>query len=144
MRERRGSLEVAPATWISRFVAWLYGLKSEPTVWLVGVLFLTAVICGTLSSLNVAAWAIPIISTTVILGGSIATMHYQNYQRATAEQHVLNLDQKHTHLERLCNAMQTKLKDVQAKLDLAIADREDLRELIDERRRDSGGIPTEQ
>jgi len=112
-------------------------LGSEPTFWLAGVLLMTGAICWGLSALKVAVWAIPIISTTVILVGSLATMHYQNYLRATAEQHVMNLDLKHAHLERLLSAMQTKLKSVQAELDRAIADREDLRELIEEKMRES-------
>ncbi len=128
---------LAPATWIARLVRSLRGLGSEPMFWLVVVLVMTAAICWVLSSLKVAAWAIPIISTTVILGGSIATIRYQDYLRETAELHVMNLDIKHAHLERLFNAMQAKLKGVQAELDLAIADREDLRELIEERLRES-------
>ena len=135
--ERRGSVDLPPSHWIARLGSSLRGLGSEPTVWLVGVLLMTAAICWVLTALKVAAWAIPIISTTVILVGSIATMHYQNCLRATAEQHVMNLDMKHAHLERLFNAMHAKLKGVQAELDLAIADREDLRELIEENMRDS-------
>ncbi len=135
--ERRGNLVVAPATWIERFVRSMRGLGSEPMFWLVVVLVMTAAICWVLSVLRVAAWAFPIISTTVILGGSIATIRYQDYLRATAELHVMSLDMKHAHLERLFNAMQAKLKGVQAELDMAIADREDLRELIEERLRDS-------
>ena len=44
---------------------------------------------------------------------------------------------KLAHLQRLLNAMETKLRDVQSKLDLAIADREDLRKPIEEKTRDS-------
>lgn len=139
--ERRGNLVPAPATWSACFARSLRILVSEPTFWLAGALFLTGTICWVLSALKVAVWAIPIISTTVILVGSIATMHYQNYLRATAEQHVMKLDLKHAHMERLLSAMQTKLKGVQAELDRAIADREDLRELIEERTRDSHEPP---
>jgi len=111
----------------------LRDLGSEPTSWLVGLLLMTAATCWSLSGLKVVAWAIPIISTTVILTGSIAIMHYQHYLGATAEQRAADLDMKHAHLERLLSAMQTKLGRVQSELDLAIADREVLRKLIEER-----------
>ena len=62
---------------------------------------------------------------------------YQLYLGATAEQRTKDLETKLAHLQRLLNAMQTKLRDVQSKLDLAIADREDLRKLIEENTRDS-------
>ena len=64
-------------------------------------------------------------------------IHYQLYLGATDEQRTKDLETKLAHLQRLLNAMQTKLRGVQSKLDLAIADREDLRKLIEENTRDS-------
>jgi len=98
---------------------------------------MTAAICWLLSALKVVEWAIPLISVTVILAGSIAIMNHQLYLGATAEQRATDLEAKHADLERLLNAMETKLRGVQAELDLAIADREDLRKLIEEKTRDS-------
>jgi hypothetical protein len=103
-------------------------------VWL---LLMTAAICWVLSALKVVEWAIPLISGTVVLAGSIAIMNHQLYLGATAEQRATDLETKHAHLERLLSAMQTKLRGVQSGLDLAIADREDLRKLIEEKMRDS-------
>ncbi len=113
------------------------GLRSEPAFWLLWLLLMTAAICWLLSALKVVEWAIPLISVTVILAGSIAIMNHQLYLGATAEQRATDLETKHADLERLLNAMETKLRGVQAELDLAIADREDLRKLIEEKTRDS-------
>ena len=113
------------------------GLGSEPNFWLVGLLLMTAAVCWVLSALKVVEWAIPLISVPVILAGSITIIHYQLYLGATSEQRVTDLETKLTHLQRLLNAMQTKLRGVQSELDLAIADREDLRKLIEEKTRDS-------
>jgi hypothetical protein len=98
---------------------------------------MTAAICWLLSALKVVEWAIPLISVTVILAGSIAIMNHQLYLGATAEQRTKDLETKLAHLQRLLNAMETKLRGVQSELDLAIADREDLRKLIEEKTRDS-------
>jgi hypothetical protein len=135
--ERRGNLDLAPATWIARLGSRLRGLRSEPAFWLLWLLLMTAAICWLLSALKVVEWAIPLISVTVILAGSIAIMNHQLYLGATAEQRATDLETKHADLERLLNAMETKLRGVQAELDLAIADREDLRKLIEEKTRDS-------
>lgn len=113
------------------------GLGSEPAFWLVWLLLMTAAICWVLSALKVVEWAIPLISVPVILAGSITIIHYQLYLGATAEQRAKDLETKLAHLQRLLNAMQTKLRGVQSELDLAIADREDLRKLIEEKTRDS-------
>ena len=94
---------------------------------------MTAATCWVLWALKVVEWAIPLISVTVILAGSVAIMEHQLYLGATAEQRAKDLETKLAHLQRLLNAMQTKLRDVQSKLDLAIADREDLRKLIEEK-----------
>jgi len=115
----------------------LRGLGSEPAFWLVWLLLMTAAICWVLSALKVVEWAIPLISVPVILAGSITIIHYQLYLGETDEQRTKDLETKLADLERLLNAMQTKLRDVQSKLDLAIADREDLRKLIEEKIRDS-------
>ncbi len=135
--ERRGNIDLAPATWIARLGSSLRGLGSEPNFWLVGLLLMTAAICWVLSALKVVEWAIPLISVPVILAGSITIIHYQLYLGATAEQRAKDLETKLAHLQRLLNAMQTKLRGVQSELDLAIADREDLRKLIEEKIRDS-------
>jgi len=135
--ERRGNINLAPPTWIAPLGSSLRGLGSEPAFWLVWLLLMTAAICWVLSALKVVEWAIPLISVTVILAGSIAIMNHQLYLGATAEQRATDLETKLADLERLLNAMQTKLRDVQSKLDLAIADREDLRKLIEEKTRDS-------
>ena len=113
------------------------GLGSQPGFWLVWLLLMTAAICWVLWALKVVEWAIPLISVTVVLAGSVAIMEHQLYLGATAEQRAKDLETKLAHLQRLLNAMQTKLRDVQSKLDLAIADREDLRKLIEEKTRDS-------
>jgi len=112
-------------------------LGSEPAFWLVWLLLMTAAICWVLSALKVVEWAIPLISVPVILAGSITIIHYQLYLGATAEQRATDLERKFAHLQRLLSAMQTKLRSVQSELDLAIADREDLRKLIEEKTRDS-------
>ena len=104
---------------------------------LVWLMLMTAVICWVLSALKVVQWAIPLISVPIILAGSIAIIHYQLYLGATAERRTRDREAKLAHLERLLNAMQTKLRGVQSELDLAIADREDLRQLIEEKTRDS-------
>ena len=135
--ERRGNIDLAPATWIARLGSSLRGLGSEPAFWLVGLLLMTAAICWVLSALKVVEWAIPLISVPVILAGSITIIHYQLYLGATSEQRATDLETKLAHLQRLLNAMQTKLRGVQSELDLAIADREDLRKLIEEKTRDS-------
>ena len=113
------------------------GLGSEPAFWLVWLLLMTAAICWVLSALKVVEWAIPLISVPVILAGSITIIHYQLYLGATDEQRTKDLETKLAHLQRLLNAMETKLRGVQSELDLAIADREDLRKLIEEKTRDS-------
>ena len=113
------------------------GLGSKPAFWVVCLLSMTAAICWVLSALKVGEWAIPLISVTVVLAGSITIMQYQLYLGATDEQRTKDLAMKLAHLQRLLNAMETKLRDVQSKLDLAIADREDLRKLIEEKTRDS-------
>jgi hypothetical protein len=56
--ERRGNLDLAPATWIARLGSSLRGLGSEPAFWLVWLLLMTAVICWVLSALKVVEWAI--------------------------------------------------------------------------------------
>jgi len=112
-------------------------LGSRPGFWLVWLLLMTAAICWVLWALKVVEWAIPLISVTVVLAGSVAIMEHQLYLGATAEQRTKDLETKLAHLQRLLNAMQTKLRDVQSKLDLAVADREDLRKLIEENTRDS-------
>ena len=113
------------------------GLGSKPAFWLMWLLLMTAAICWVLSALKVVEWAIPLISVTVVLAGSVAIMEHQLYLGATAEQRAKDLETKLAHLQRLLNAMQTKLRGVQSELDLAIADREDLRKLIEEKTRDS-------
>ena len=113
------------------------GLGSKPAFWVVWLLLMTAAICWVLSALKLVEWAIPLISVTVILAGSITIIHYQLYLGATAERRVTDLETKLAHLQRLLSAMQTKLRGVQSELDLAIADREDLRKLIEEKTRDS-------
>ncbi len=113
------------------------GLGSKPAFWLVWLLLMTAAICWVLSALKLVEWAIPLISVTVVLAGSITIMQYQLYLGATSERRVTDLETKLAHLQRLLNAMQTKLRGVQSELDLAIADREDLRKLIEEKTRDS-------
>jgi len=115
----------------------LRALGSDPAFWLVGLLLITAAICWVLSALKAGGWAVQLISATVILAGSIAIMHYQHYLKATAEQRAADLETKHAHLEKLFSSMQTKLRGVQSELDSAIADREDLRKLIEEKMRDS-------
>jgi len=115
----------------------LRGLGSEPAFWLVWLLLMTAVICWVLSALKVVEWAIPLITVPVILAGSITIIHYQLYLGATAEQRATDLETKLAHLQRLLSAMQTKLRGVQSELDLAIADREDLRKLIEEKTRET-------
>lgn len=135
--ERRGNLDLAPATWIARLGSSLRGLGSRPGFWLVWLLLMTAAICWVLWALKVVEWAIPLISVTVVLAGSVAIMEHQLYLGATAEQRAKDLETKLAHLQRLLNAMQTKLRGVQSELDLAIADREDLRKLIEEKTRDS-------
>ena len=135
--ERRGNIDLAPATWIARLGSSLRGLGSKPGFWLVWLLLMTAAICWVLSALKVVEWAIPLISVTVVLAGSVAIMEHQLYLGATAEQRAKDLERKFAHLQRLLNAMQTKLRGVQSELDLAIADREDLRKLIEEKTRDS-------
>lgn len=100
----------------------------------------TAAICWVLSALKVVSWAIPIISTTIILAGSIVIIHYQLYLGVTAELRAIDMDTKHAQLERLIGALQTKLRGVQSELDLAIADREDLRKLFEDELRDSTEI----
>lgn len=135
--ERRGNIDLAPATWIARLGSSLRGLGSEPNFWLVGLLLMTAAVCWVLSARKVAEWAIPLISVPVILAGSITIIHYQLYLGATSERRVTDLETKLAHLQRLLSAMQTKLRGVQSELDLAIADREDLRKLIEEKTRDS-------
>lgn len=113
------------------------GLGSKPAFWVVWLLLMTAAICWVLWALKVVEWAIPLISVTVVLAGSVAIMEHQLYLGATAEQRAKDLETKLAHLQRLLNAMQTKLRGVQSELDLAIADREDLRKLIEEKTRDS-------
>ena len=135
--ERRGNLDVAPPTWIARLGSSLRGLGSKPAFWVVWLLLMTAAICWVLWALKVVEWAIPLISVTVVLAGSVAIMEHQLYLGATAEQRAKDLETKLAHLQRLLNAMQTKLRGVQSELDLAIADREDLRKLIEEKTRDS-------
>jgi len=115
----------------------LRGLGSKPAFWVVWLLLMTAAICWVLWALKVVEWAIPLISVTVVLAGSVAIMEHQLYLGATAEQRAKDLETKLAHLQRLLNAMQTKLRGVQSELDLAIADREDLRKLIEEKTRDS-------
>ncbi len=113
------------------------GLGSKPAFWVVWLLLMTAAICWVLWALKVVEWAIPLISVTVVLAGSVAIMEHQLYLGATAEQRAKDLETKLAHLQRLLNAMETKLRGVQSELDLAIADREDLRKLIEEKTRDS-------
>ena len=135
--ERRGNIDLAPPTWIARLGSSLRSLGSKPAFWVVWLLLMTAAICWVLWALKVIEWAIPLISVTVVLAGSITIMQYQLYLGATAEQRAKDLETKLAHLQRLLNAMQTKLRGVQSELDLAIADREDLRKLIEEKTRDS-------
>ena len=135
--ERRGNIDLAPATRIARLGSSLRGLGSKPAFWVVWLLLMTAAICWVLSTLKVVEWAIPLISVTVVPAGSITIMQYQLYLGATAERRVTDLETKLAHLQRLLSAMQTKLRGVQSELDLAIADREDLRKLIEEKTRDS-------
>jgi hypothetical protein len=84
--ERRGNLDLAPATWIARLGSSLRGLGSRPAFWLMWLLLMTAAICWVLSALKVVEWAIPLISVTVVLAGSVAIMEYQLYLGATDEQ----------------------------------------------------------
>ena len=109
--ERRGNLDVAPPTWIARLGSSLRGLGSKPAFWVVWLLLMTAAICWVLWALKVVEWAIPLISVTVVLAGSVAIMEHQLYLGATAEQRAKDLETKLAHLQRLLNAMQTKLRN---------------------------------
>ncbi|MGA8352211.1 MAG: hypothetical protein WB773_30770 [Isosphaeraceae bacterium] len=80
------------------------------------LLLMTAAVCWVLSALKVVEWTILAISVTVILAGSIAIMHSQLYLGATDEPRAKDLETKLAHLQRLLNAMQTKLRGVQSEL----------------------------
>ena len=55
---------------------------------------MTAAICWVLSALKVVERAIPLISVTVVLAGSVAIMEHQLYLGATAEQRAKDLETK--------------------------------------------------
>ncbi len=87
--------------------------------------------------MKVGGWGAPFISAAIILASSIVVMHYQRYLKTKAEQRAEDLETKHAHLRKLYRALQSKLGDVQPKLDSAIADRENLSKLLEEKWRES-------
>ena len=114
--ERRGNLDLAPSD-LDRTLGKLVARLGIQARFLAGV----AVVDdrGDLldpSALKVVEWAIPLISVTVVLAGSVAIMEHQLYLGATAEQRAKDLERKFAHLQRLLNAMQTKLRSVQSEL----------------------------
>jgi len=138
--ERRGNLVLPPSTWIrrlGRLGSFVRGVGSEPTFWLAGLLLIAASISWVFPAMKVGGWGAPFISATIILASSIVVLHYQRYLKTKAEQRAEDLETKYAHLGKLYRALQTKLGDVQSKLDSTIADRESLSELLETKLRES-------
>jgi hypothetical protein len=126
-RERRGRIELPSRSAIERLLSALRGLGSNPPAWLAMLFLVAASLAWYLPALGIAPSTVSLLDGALIVGGSIAILIYQSAMASRLERRLNAEELDLANLRRLFKVVQSKLTLVQTKLDLAIADCEELR-----------------
>jgi hypothetical protein len=128
-RERRGRLELPPRSIVERVRCALQALGSNPPAWLAAFFLIAAGLAWFLPALGIPLSTVTLIDGVLIVGGSLAILLYQSATASVLERRLKAEEVDLANLRRLYKALESKLTLVQTKLDLAIADCEELRDL---------------
>jgi hypothetical protein len=118
---------LAPTTWFEHLTSATRALRSDPTLWLVGLFVSAAALAWVLPIAGLGERRAAFINGTLLVLGSITILLYQWRISSTAAQRAHVVEEKQALLRKSFDALQFKLQMMQTNFDVAVADCEDLR-----------------
>ena len=125
--DRRNQLVLAPTTWIEHLTNATRALRSDPTMWLVGLFVTAAALAWFLPIASLGERKASFIDGALVVVGSTAILLYQWRISSTAVQRAEDAKAEQALLRKSFDALQFKLQVMQSNFEVAIADCEDLR-----------------
>jgi hypothetical protein len=125
--ERRNQLVLAPTTWIERLTNATRALRSDTTIWLVGLFVTAAALAWLLPSASLGERKAAFVNGALVIVGSTAILLYQRRISSTAARRAIDAAAEQALLRKSFDALQFKLQMMQSNFEVAVADCEDLR-----------------
>jgi hypothetical protein len=125
--DRRNQLVLAKTTWFEHLANATRALRTDPSMWLVGLFITGAVLAWFLPNSSLGERRASFINGALVIVGTTAILLYQRRINSTAAQRARNAEAEQEMLHKSFDALQFKLQMMQSNFEVAIADCEDLR-----------------